>query len=97
MKYALVAIRDAAAGAFMRPWTVPSVGMARRSFQDECVRYGSDMNKHPEDFELFELGSFDEDSGKVENLDYPRSLARAIDYPGEQDATSKQKAGEQAA
>lgn len=74
------AVRDSAVDAFMRPFHVPSTGMAVRSFRDEVNNPESPMHKHPEDFELFELGTFDEESGKMDNLSSPRSLARAKDF-----------------
>ena len=37
-----------------------------------------DMAQHPEDFELYELGSFDDSTGKVEVIE-PRLVARAKD------------------
>lgn len=74
------AVRDAAVDAYMRPFFVPTVGMAVRSFQDEVKNPDSPMAKHPGDYELFQLGVFDEESGKFENAVAPRSLARASDY-----------------
>lgn len=79
----VVGIRDTAVDAFMRPWFVPSTGMAIRSFQDEVRNAESPMAKHPADYTLFQLGSFDEDSGKFENLDSPRQLVRGLDVAKE--------------
>lgn len=61
----IVAIRDRAADAFMRPFFVPAVGMAIRSFQDEINRSDPDnsMNRHPDDYDLYLLGEYDEETG----------------------------------
>lgn len=79
MKLVMCAVRDSALDAFVRPFCVPAVGAAVRGFSDEVNRSESEMNKHPSDYELFEVGSFDEDSGLVEAVVPPRSLARAVD------------------
>lgn len=79
MKLVAVAIFDSAAAAFQRPWFVPHAPMAVRAFQDEATRQESEIAKHPADYVLFELGTFDEESGKMENLASPRQLVRAID------------------
>lgn len=63
-KLVVVAVRDRAVDAFMNPFVVPSVGMAMRSFSDECNAKDSPMNKHPADYELHHLGFFDQESGE---------------------------------
>lgn len=81
-KVVVVAVFDSAMQAFGRPFIVPSRGAAERSFQDEVRRDAPDntMHAHPEDFELFELGLFDEESGVFLNSEGgPRSLLRGKD------------------
>lgn len=73
-------IRDSAVNAFMRPFFVTAVGQAIRSFGDEVNRKDSDMYSHPDDYELFELGLFDDSTGRVTMLPEPRQLARGADY-----------------
>ena len=76
MKYVVVSIKDRAADAFGRPAFVPSVGVAIRSFSDEVNRNDSEnqMYAHPDDFDLFELASYDDSTGIVEMLDQPKLL-----------------------
>ena len=64
----VVSVMDRAVGAFGRPLFVPSVGVALRSFQDEINRQAADnqMAQHPEDFDLYELCMFDEETGRFE-------------------------------
>lgn len=73
MKMIVVSIKDRAAHAFGRPFYVPSVGVAIRSFQDEVNRAAEDnqMFQHPDDFDLFDLGSFDDNSGCFELYESP--------------------------
>lgn len=76
MKYVVVSIKDRAADAFGRPAFVPSVGVAIRSFSDEVNRNDSEnqMYAHPDDFDLFELASYDDSTGIVEMLEQPKLL-----------------------
>lgn len=76
MIYVIVSVRDSAANAFGRPLFVQSQGVAMRSFADEVNRVDpqNEMNKHPEDFELFELGTFDDRSGGLMFFDKPKSM-----------------------
>lgn len=68
-------VRDVKLDAFNRPFCAPTVGAAIRAFGDECLRDGTDMFKHPEDFELYQLGFFDETSGEFVNERKQISLA----------------------
>ena len=79
-KLVVCAVRDSAVGAFNRPFFVPSIGVANRSFSDEVNRKSDDnpMYAHPDDFELYELGTFDEEAGVFVQM-YPRCVARAKD------------------
>lgn len=80
MKLVIVAMRDSAVNAFMSPLFVPTVGAAVRSFQDAVNgNEAGDIKKHPEDFEMFELGTFDSITGEFDVLEKPRSVARGKD------------------
>lgn len=59
---------------------MPSTAYAVRSFTDEVNRVAADnpMHAHPDDFELYLLGHFDEDDGTFDMADR-RMLARAKD------------------
>lgn len=79
MELVVVAVRDSAVDAFMRPFFVPTTGVAVRSFRDEVLRKESDMFRHASDYELFHIASFDEETGRFVNLESPRSLLRGAD------------------
>lgn len=59
----VVAVKDRAMDAFMRPFCVQHRNAAVRSFIDEVNRADSEMAKHPDDYDLYCVGSFKEDSG----------------------------------
>lgn len=67
MIYQVVAVRDAALQGYGRPFFVASVGVAVRSFADEVSREAADnaMYAHPEDYDLFHVGSFDDATGEL--------------------------------
>lgn len=80
MNLLIVSVRDGASGAFGRPFFVVARGQAIRSFQDEVNRQAqdNDLNKHPEDFDLYCLGSFDDNSGHL-TAQQPELLIRGKD------------------
>mgnify|MGYP000559693749 CR=1 FL=1 len=58
-------IHDVKAEAWMTPMFFQSSAQAVRSFGD-AVRDGtSEFGKHPEDYNLFCVGEFDQDTGEV--------------------------------
>ena len=74
------AVKDSAVQAFNRPFFVPTTAVATRSFTDEVNRNASDnqMFAHPDDFELWEVGRFDDESGVMAPVEQ-RCICRAKD------------------
>lgn len=69
-------VRDRAIDAFGQPFCVTAVGSAIRSFTDEVNNPKSDLvAKHPDDFDLYLLGTFNDESAKFDLLDSPRQIA----------------------
>lgn len=68
------AIRDRAADCFGRPFFQVSTGAAIRSFSDGINEPGSDFGKHPEDFDLYEFGVFNDADGSW-NVSAPKQVA----------------------
>lgn len=66
MKLQVFAVRDRAIGAFMQPWFAPSVGAAIRAFTDSVNDATSPWNKHPDDYDLWHLGEWDDQNGRFE-------------------------------
>lgn len=77
MKTQCVAIHDRALDAFGRPFYVQTIGQAVRSFQDELNRAHDENNlyKHPEDFDLYHLGEYDDQTGQHTNNEEPTQIA----------------------
>ena len=76
MKHVICVVRDIKADLFGQPFFNASVGMAQRSFSDSVNRPDekSLLFNHPEDFELYQLGSFDDQTGTFDLLDRPKQL-----------------------
>lgn len=66
MKLQVFCVKDRATEVFGTPMFMLSVGQANRSFTDEVNREGPDnqIYQHPDDFDLYALGSFDSESGE---------------------------------
>jgi hypothetical protein len=65
MKYLVFTVRDRATDQYGSPMFLISVGQAVRSFTDEVNRADATngLFAHPDDFDLYTLGSWDSDSG----------------------------------
>lgn len=86
MRHIVVSVRDRAADTFGRPFFVSAVGAAVRSFVDEVNRADKDnpLFAHPEDFDLYEIGHFDDDSGDIVAVK-PRMVAIGKDVKVKQE------------
>jgi hypothetical protein len=68
MRRLVVAVRDRASDTFGQPFYVVARGQAIRSFSDEINRVAQDnpLNAHPDDFDLYELGTYEDSTGMFE-------------------------------
>lgn len=77
----LYSIRDCKAEANLLPFCMRSRGEATRAFGDACKKNdGSPLATHPEDFFLFEIGSFDEQTGLIDAYKAPVSVCSGSDF-----------------
>jgi hypothetical protein len=77
MKLIICTVKDRAADAYGRPMFVPSTGVAIRSFSDEINRNNAEnqLYNHPDDFDLYELGEFDDNTGLFSLHEQPKLLS----------------------
>ena len=80
MKYLIFTVFDAKAENFGMPIFFPQKAAAMRAFQDQVQQEGTLLNKHPEDFTLFEVGYFESDTAEVTKLEPKVALASGLDY-----------------
>lgn len=63
MKLQVCAIKDRALNAFMQPFFAQTTGAAIRAFQDGVNDGTTPMNKHPDDYDLWWLAEWDDQTG----------------------------------
>ncbi len=68
MKLIMCSIFDTVASAWLTPMFFQSQAQGMRSFSDAVNDGESAFWKHPEDYSLFEVGTFDPSTGIVETL-----------------------------
>lgn len=71
------AIKDIKAEAFWNPVYYVSEGVAVREFEMVVAQGDSVLAKVPEDFVLYELGAFDEETGEHVNHERPLPVCTA--------------------
>lgn len=85
MKYKIVTIRDRAADLFGQPSFVNNLGGAIRQFGDEIKKPSTperpnSLYDHPEDFDFYLLGEYDDETGVFTNEERPKQIAVGKDY-----------------
>jgi hypothetical protein len=80
MKMNIYSIYDQAAKAYLNPFFLHNDGLAIRAFQDN-VNSTDDNNiaKHPDQFTLFKLASYDDQTGLIEALPSPTHLTGGLE------------------
>ena len=65
MKLNAYTIYDVASGVYMRPFFSQADGQAIRGFKDIATDADHEIGKHPEDYKLFRIGAFNDNTGKM--------------------------------
>ena len=80
MTLKIFSVLDTKADAFMPPFFFNTTGQAVRAFKELANDPSSSPCRHPGDFRLFCLGTFDDATGRVSALDQVEPLGYASDY-----------------
>jgi hypothetical protein len=80
MNTKIYAIFDNKAEAFMQPYFATTPGLALRAFSDGANNKETTIGKYPNDFVLYEIGQFDDQTGELENYTENKNLGIAIEY-----------------
>jgi len=80
MKQYIMSVYDSKAEMFNQPIFSIAKGEALRAFSDSVNTKNSPMFNHPEDYTLFEIGSFNPELGSIESLATPVSMGLATEY-----------------
>ena len=70
---------DAAAKAYLRPFVTPTKGIALRGFMDAVSDPNHEFAKHSSDYTLFEIGTFNEETGLLTPMQTPSKVASAYE------------------
>jgi hypothetical protein len=79
MDQLIFTVKDIKAEMFGRPIFQNSTGEALRAFQDEAQNPDSMLCKHPEDFHLYRIGTYDQGTGQINPVD-PVHICGASDF-----------------
>lgn len=77
MRLKAFSVRDIKAATYTAPYFAPSVGEASRQFIRLAKDPQSMVGQFPEDFELFEIGEYDSDSGALFSHEVPKAVMMA--------------------
>lgn len=80
MELKVYAILDVKASNYGQPFFMAQNGLALRAFSDLVDDVKSTVNKHPEDYKLYELAVYDDCAGTFTTLPKPNFLANATDF-----------------
>jgi len=81
MIHEIFSVYDSKAGAYTQPFYAVNRRVAIRMFSELANDPNHAFGMHPEDFTLFELGSFNDQDGTIDQLDVKTSaLGKAMEY-----------------
>lgn len=75
-------VRDSKSEAYLPPFLAENAAVAIRLLVDAAEGPNSIMGKHPEDFQVFQIGEFDQQSGEVKGIIHT-SIGKIIDFMGQ--------------
>lgn len=75
-------IRDSKAEIFNQPFFKKSHGEAERDFMQLVRDQKSTVWQFPEDFDLYYVGNYDDQTGTFSSLDTPQHVVKAVSVKG---------------
>lgn len=79
MKIEVFAVLDAKIGSYAQPFFSPTIASALRAFVEAARDTTSTLGKHPEDFQLYHLSTFDDETGEF-TARTPTALGTAASF-----------------
>ncbi len=79
----LYTVYDQKAEAYLPPFTAQTIGVAIRMFDEMVNTKDHSFNKYPEDFTLFALGEYDDNTAIITLLETPHAIRKAIEVGGQ--------------
>lgn len=78
MKLKAFTIRDTKGEVYNTPFFQKTHGEAERSFKSLLHDNQSMVAKYPEDYDLYYIGEYDDQSGQLLGLDTPQHIVKAV-------------------
>lgn len=78
MKLKVYAIMDKKVGAYLNPFLMRSAGEAARAFENSVKDVNTNFNKHPEDYELYEIADWDDLVGDYQSYSKKLCICNAV-------------------
>lgn len=72
-------VRDSKSEIYNAPFFQKTHGEAERSFRQMCNDEKTMPAKYPEDFDLWYLGEYDDNNGKIETIDTPQHVIKGVE------------------
>ncbi len=73
-------VYDSKAELYLPPFYNKTTGQAVRAYDDTCNQKDHPFYKHPEDYTLFEIGTYDENTAEIITYDAKTPLGTALEY-----------------
>lgn len=80
MKRLVFAVRDRVAELYAAPFLETTIGSATRAFGDATQSPDNPASKHPDDFELWHLGTFEDCDASYDLLPKPKCVSLGSDW-----------------
>lgn len=80
MIHKIYSIHDSKADAYLPPFFLHADGMATRSFQDCITDPEHAFGKHPQDYTLFNIGTFNDKTSELEYFSPIKNLGNGVEY-----------------
>lgn len=71
---------DQKANTYMQPFFTDTAGLAERIFMESINGSETQLSKYPADFTMFELGTYDTQTGKFTNHSAPLNRGNALQF-----------------
>lgn len=78
MQLKVFSVRDAKAEVYNQPFFQKTHGEAERTFRQLANDQKSMINQYPDDFDLYYLGDFDDQTGLMTTLKTPQHIIKAV-------------------
>ena len=79
MLHKIYSVRDSKSQLYAKPVLGVTHGEMERAFSESVNKEGTIHNIHPQDFDLYYLGDYDDNTGKILSLDTPQHICKGVD------------------